>query len=678
MSNRLQNGFLRYLLRFLLLIVALFVMAAVAVTLLRIPLDLSRYKPLLESTASQSLGRDVRIDGDIVVTTSLWPYFEIEGLHIANPGGAQDGDLAVMDLARVSVGLLPLLQRRLRIREFRVTGLRLDLVRSADGTANWVLETAESDAEQSADTAAAGEQRGEVASDSLSIDELSLEQIRVSFRDGDAAPLEFVMDHAGGAAAFGDSMSLSMQGTLLEEAFTLEVKADSLGDFLAMNRSRLGLQLDIAATRFRFLGLSEALRGGRATELQVSVDGANLSSLDDLLRLDLPPLVDYRLQAVMRAVPGKLELTGLEASVKDSVLRGTMEIDQTGSRPLATVDLSASTIQLQDFDTGDWTAEGGASIAAAQEESGTEETQKEQELAATSRDKLLSPAALQRADARFTFVVDEVLSGKDRLGSGKLHLTLQDGRIDLAPLQLQLPQASLLVQASFKPGNEASQAALRVVLENFDFGVLARLSNPDSDVGGTLSVDIDVTSSASNSSTILSGANGHLDISGNPENFSSGLVDLWAVNLLSAVVTSSAKDENVSEINCFIGRFRLVDGLMTAENLAADTSKIRICGKGNISFVDETFNLVVAPKAKRPEFFNLATPLAVKGDFDDFRIGMKAGVLTLGTTAVHFAISPVATPIKRLFRDDLPEDGADMCSLPIGPRERELEPLPGC
>ena len=51
---------------------------------------------------------------------------------------------------------------------------------------------------------------------------------------------------------------------------------------------------------------------------------------------------------------------------------------------------------------------------------------------------------------------------------------------------------------------------------------------------------------------------------------------------------------------------------MTAENLAADTSKIRICGEGEISFVDQTFNLVVTPKAKRPEFFSLATPLAVK------------------------------------------------------------------
>jgi len=218
---------------------------------------------------------------------------------------------------------------------------------------------------------------------------------------------------------------------------------------------------------------------------------------------------------------------------------------------------------------------------------------------------------------------------------------------------------------------------MRVLVENFDFGVLTRLSDPESKVGGTLNLDIDVSAAASNSN-IMSGANGYFDISGQPENFRSDLIDLWAVNLLSAVVASSDEDENISEINCLIGRFSLTDGVMTAEHLAADTSKIRICGEGEIRFSDNSFDLVATPKAKRPEFFSLAAPLAVKGEFDDFRIGMKAGVLTLGNTAVRFAASPITTPVKRLFRDDLPEDGADICMLPIGPREQELEPLPGC
>ena len=99
---------------------------------------------------------------------------------------------------------------------------------------------------------------------------------------------------------------------------------------------------------------------------------------------------------------------------------------------------------------------------------------------------------------------------------------------------------------------------------------------------------------------------------------------------------------------------------------------------GLVSFVNNRFNLVVRPKAKRAEYFNLATPLAVRGSFEDFSIGMNAGVLSLGTTAVNFAISPITTPIKRVFKDELPEDGADICALPIGSREQELDKLPGC
>jgi hypothetical protein len=176
----------------------------------------------------------------------------------------------------------------------------------------------------------------------------------------------------------------------------------------------------------------------------------------------------------------------------------------------------------------------------------------------------------------------------------------------------------------------------------------------------------------------MTGANGYFDLAGRPENFHADVVDLWAVNLLSSVVSSSVEGESASQINCIISRWSLDDGVMTAQNLAVDTSKIRICGTGDIDFNDNSFDLTVAPTAKRPEFFSLATPLAVKGKFRDFRIGMDSGVLSLGATAVKFAISPITTPFKRLIMDDLPADGSDICNLPIGPHEGELEELPGC
>jgi uncharacterized protein involved in outer membrane biogenesis len=150
------------------------------------------------------------------------------------------------------------------------------------------------------------------------------------------------------------------------------------------------------------------------------------------------------------------------------------------------------------------------------------------------------------------------------------------------------------------------------------------------------------------------------------------------VNLLSAVVSSTIKNEQESQVNCLLGRFRRHDGLMTAEQVAVDTSRIRICAEGSINFANETFDLVAKPKAKRPEFFSLATPVAIRGEFNDFRIGMKTGVLTLGTTATKFVVSPITTPLQRIFRADLPRDGADLCRLPIGPRTGPLKAAPGC
>ena len=271
MNKRYQAGFLRHVLLLSACLLGLLVIAVLVVTLLRIPLDLARYKPLLESGVSEALGREISVDGDIVVTTSLWPFFELHGLRIANPGGHGNGDLASMELARISVGLLPLLQRKVRIREFRVSGLALDLVRAPDGGGNWVVQGSAGETTDPgtdvAGSAAPGspDQREAIAADALSVDKLLLEDIRVSYRDGDQAPLAFVMERAEGAAPVDEPMRLSMQGSLLEEAFTLEVEANSLADFLTMTRSQLGMELDIAATRFAFSGLSEALRGGRET-----------------------------------------------------------------------------------------------------------------------------------------------------------------------------------------------------------------------------------------------------------------------------------------------------------------------------------------------------------------------------------------------------------------------------
>ena len=658
---------LRIMLACLIGAVALLAVALLVVTLARIPVNLSAYKGLIESQVSEALGREVTLEGDVIVTTSLWPYFEIGGLRVASPPGFDADYLAEMERARITVGLLPLLERRLRIRSFVVEGLALKLVRSAEGEVNWFPgEPGESDPGPAPAPKPAAE-RGR-----LVVDELLLGDISVRFEDRSTGEVEtFLLSKARGAAPANEPMSLEMAGVFRQEPYTFVIQATSLADFLAMTHTRVDMQVKIADTQLRFGGFTDRLGTNLRTELEIAVEGDELASLDDLLGLDLPPLEDYQLSASAVARPGRLELTGLDLRVKESVLSGSAQLDTGVEPPSLSVELVSETIQLRDFDTGDWSPEATGPEAGAETAAGPEAGR-------IGRAKPLSPKALARLNAELSVSVKQVLSGPDRFGRGMLKLSLQDGRLSLDPLKLQVKEQVILLQLSVKPDRQLTDASFRVLVENADLGALIRLSRPESDVGGVLNVDLDVRTATTGFRNLLSRANGYFDLSGVPENLESGVVDLWAVNLLSSVVSSVVTGDKVSHVNCLLSRWSLENGRMKARQLAVDTSRIRICGDGHVDFSERSLNLAVRPKAKRPEFFSLATPLRVKGQFDDFGIGMKGGPVTLGTTVVGFVVSPITTPLQRLLREDLPADGADMCGLPIGPHRGQLGDVPGC
>lgn len=658
--------------------IALLVFAVLILSLVRIPIDVSDYKGVLEAAVSDALGRKVVIDGDVALTTSLWPYFQVQEIRVENPQGFEAGNLAKMDRVRIRVGLVALVDRRIRIRSLHVDGLAIDLLRNQHGAVNWAFAAATESTAAPTETPDSEEPALSPWARGLSVDDIELEAITATYREaGDPRVSSFVMKRALGAAAHGEPMNLDIRGILLGEPFTLHIEANSLGEFLAFTHTRLEMELDIAETQLHFSGTSDALGGRRTSEMDVKIEGKRLDSLDALLGIDLPPLKDYRLGGRLALSTGHAELSNLDITVKKTTLNGSMVVDRTGSRPFATLDLKARRIQLTDLDTGDWSPDdvgaGEPPAAASTEEGAGSEQVSVRKVAA-----LLSPETLQRADLKLVLDVDEVLSRDDVLGSGELKLELDDGRIAIDPLRLKLSDSRLLLKASFEPGTGGSEATLRVLIEDFDFGALLRLKDPETDIGGTLSMDVDLTAAAGDVRSLLTGANGYLDVAGVPENFRSGIIDLWAVNLLSSVVSAAGDEDGASMVNCIISRWELQDGMMAARSLAVDTSRIRICGEGNIDFDTESIDLVVSPVAKHPEFFSLATPLAVTGDFDDFRIGVKGGFLNVGRTAVKFALSPVATPIKRLLREDLPKDGRDICALPIGPHEGELAALPGC
>ena len=678
---RLSNP-LRWILYILGGLIASLLLIIILLATIRIPIDLTGQKGMVESAASLALGRTVKIDDKILITTSVRPIFSLEGLRISNPKGFEKGDFLKMKTAEIQVRLLPLLLGKLQISKFSVKGLAVILVENKTGAVNWASQTPEKSKSEPPPPPkpSAEESRLELTSDSLVLAKLVLEDISVDHRSpGQAEPLQFKIDECTGDMLPGKPFVLLMKGKLVGEPYVTTIEIGSLQELVEDNRSRMEIKTEIAKTQFDFAGSLDLARALRSLHLNAMVTGERLDSLNGLLDLDLPPLKSYKAGAQLAMRRDRIELTDLVLQVGKSKLTGKMTADRSGAKPDVAIDLNSPLIQLNDFELGDWSPEkddAGQPEGSQNRDKKTETAKSDNDNSSTDQavEELLSPKVLARFNARMNVKAEKVMSGADALGSGVLTVTLKDGQFSLDPVKLNIPGGSFSMAAALKPDPRAPEASLRMLMKNFDFGVLVRRANPKADMGGTVNLDVDLKSSANSFEKLMANSNGYFDFSGRLEDLEAGIIDLWAVNIIAAVATG--KDKKPSEINCAIGRWTMKDGLLTPNIFMIDTTKIRICGKGQVDFKKETIDLKMAPTPKKPEFFSLATPMEVRGKFADFGVGIQAGGL-IGTT-VRFIASPVTVPLRRLFSQDLPGDGSDVCGMAIGPENRTAKAPAGC
>ena len=656
----------------------------VIVSFFRIPINLESQKGLIESIATSTIERQISIDGKIQVTTSLWPVFIIEDVHIKNPENFADGDFVRLQSARIEVGIIRLLIGKIRVREFKVNGLEL-LLRSDDkGQVNWVSNDSQSEPEKPKEkTEPASEQQAlQLASDSLVVDKLSLTNIAVSyFRPGMKNPLEFKIDKCSGSALSGKAFQLTLQGTTMDEPYEVSIRASSLQELLEENRSWVEIETKIAKAQLKFSGDVNLAEINRSLKLDIEIKGEGLDNFNRLLNVELPPIPSYGIKASLSMIKGLIELTDLKLQVSNSELTGKMKVNDTGSIPEAAITLQSPIFQINDFVFDDWSPikEVEESVEAVKETTVDEAEEKVEQVAARAEQvenmlELFSPDFLKKFNASITVSADKVLSGEDQLGSGTISAILKEGRISLDPLKLDVPGGSLSMSMSVKPGRESAEASLRVEVNNFDFGILARRADPKTNMGGVINIDIDLKSSAKDFTGLLKNGNGYFDFSSKPKNLESGIMDLWAINVISAIVSQSVKGQ--SHIEYVVGRWSMKDGHLEPDVFVIDTTRMRICGKGGVDFNTRKLRLEVAPAPKKPEFFSLATPINVQGDFSDFGLGIAPGGL-IGT-GFKFVISPIQVTLQAMFDKPIPADGSDLWPIQLGPENRKVKPPVGC
>ena len=465
---------------------------------------------------------------------------------------------------------------------------------------------------------------------------------------------------------------IAITGSVKDEPLIIKISEDGL---LARGTDRpveLSMNASVGDVNLQFAGQLKRNPGGKPTlHLDTQVSGSRLDKLNRLLEYDLPPIGPYKLHGALHTAKNLLTLDELRAEVGDSALNGkvTLRVEAGEDEKLINPSVleakfNAPSLQLDDFHIREVAATtSGEEALAAEKPDG--ETVEEKEPANpeskgdSSYTDLLSAEFSEVIEAHLEVAVDEVLSGKDRLGNGYLMANNRNGKNSLEKLHIEVPGGFIELSGYYQEKNELTEADLHLNMDRFDYGVLVRRAVPQSRIKGLMNIRVDLSAAAADVSSLQKHANGKLRVGVIPEHMEAGIIDLWAVNILASALPVLMKGSE-SEINCLAADFNFADGMITPEVFLLDTSRMRALGEGFVNLQDESIDFHLKPIPKSPQFFSLATPVNVTGTIRDPHIGVSAGGV-IGT--VFRIVSGVVTvPLQKIFTEDMAADGAEACS----------------
>jgi uncharacterized protein involved in outer membrane biogenesis len=441
---------------------------------------------------------------------------------------------------------------------------------------------------------------------------------------------------------------------------SIRIASGALADFMQASRVPFSLAVDAAGTHVELAGSAALPITQQEAQLEMTARGAKFDSLNQLARVQLPPWGPWEMKGKFRAWKAGYEIPDMRLQVGESTLAGHGSLTTTGVRPRLDLDLTAPQVQLNDFSLA------GFTFTEKQEKAdkslSIEEMRAKAKQAAAESQKLLSREFMRKLDASVRVAVARVLSGKDQLGSGSLNARLADGRFSLAPMEVNVPGGSARIGLTYEPSDTDVQLTTNVVVDRFDYGILARRLKPNVNMQGLFSLRMEIAARAPTIDTIMQRADGRIDFTVWPQDMNAGIFDLWAVNLFLALLPSIDPGSQ-SKVNCVVGRFNLHTGKLSQDAILMDTSRMRVAGEGQVDFATERMHFRMVPRAKEPQFFSLATPVEVDGTLTEFKIRISGSDM-LGTTA-RFFTSWILVPLEKLTGRGLPKDGADICSNTI-------------
>ena len=572
-----------------------------------------------ESAASQALGREVTLPGDIDLR--LLPAAQIRAgeARIANADGFGDEAFAEMSELRVSVALLPLISRTIEIEEFVLVDPTIRLQARA-GRNNWSFGAGDS-----APSAAPANSEGFVRAPGALPIEASFGDVRivngsVIYSDGgqtrriEALTLTAELPSVDGPARV--SGAFNADGRPMD----FDVSVASLRGFFEGEETPFEAALTGALADVRFDGAFRespdlAFDGGADITLP-------LRALGRYLGADLPEGEIFRrfsAQAQVSATPGRVGLSEADITFDDIQAFGELALDYAAARPMITGALSTPNLDITPYIPAETDASGSTGAGGGVGPWSEEE---------------IDLAPLRTVDADLTVNADAFKARDIEADDAVIRLTLDTGRLVARIDQVRLYGGSGAVTAVVNARSSRPSYSLNADIQSLQAQpFLSAAAGFDRLLGqGALSMDLAATGASP--AAIMDSLSGQGRF-----NFSEGAIT--GVNLAQVIRTvqqglesgsipSGFAEAQQTDFTALTGTLTIENGLARNLDLTMLSPLLRVEGSGSVNLAEQAIEYRLTPRAVQSltgqggdlDLQGVGVPIVMRGGFNDVSISV--------------------------------------------------------
>jgi AsmA protein len=672
---------MKWILRLLGLLGILLLLVVIVGVYLAVTFDPNAYKDRIEDKVAEITGRELSLAGSIELTLFPSLGLRLEDVRLANAEGFAETPFAEVRVVDVAVAALPLIRGEIEVQRIQADGVSIHLARDAQGRSNWddLIERAEEarrDVVEEHGNAGPGRARG--AFDDIRIAGLEVTNLRLEWDDREAgtrvvlAPLNLVVREFRP----GMETSVKLDGSLRvdgQDADPIELdlrlagllNADPAANRYALRRVQsqfdlrhpalepeisVRLETDVVLdlrdsvarverlsahlSDLHLTGLIEARGiGEEALELHAELrsNTFNPRAMLESLGLQPPDTADpdvfSRMALDLSASGGtdRLTVNPLLITLDDSSLRGEGGVELSGPRPMIRFELRGDRLNLDRY------------LPPEVEQARVPEVPGEVAKADLPIDL---PAELMRSfDIDGNLRLDGLTLFGLTLEGIEMKLRARDGEWRIEPLVGSGYEGRMESHLTVDARPDVPRYAARVRLERIAIGALLEaLWQKESRLLGTgnVALEIDAVGASVNALTSSLNGTGELRLTdGAVRGINVARIIRHADARLRGETPEDDGEPNETDFSELSGSFRIDNGVVRNDDLAASSPLLRATGRGSADLpaqtmdyrVDTTLVATIEGQSGRSleELRGVNLPIRITGAFSEprFRLDLE-------------------------------------------------------